>query len=101
VSEKGEFGVTLEIKDPKTGKILGTDAMRLKPGAPRGTTYYFKSPMTLPEGATVAYTLASTAKSGKVWQAAGTTVVRTLAPDYNAGFAPVLLVIDDDLAEKK
>jgi hypothetical protein len=98
---KGEYAITVEIKDPKSGRVLGKDTIGQKPGAPRGRTHLFTAPMSLPEGATVGFTLTATAKSGKVWQVSGTTVVRTVTRDYNAGFSPALLFIADDLAEKK
>ena len=91
----------MEITDPKTGKVLGKDVTGQKPGAPRGRTYLFSAPMSLPEGATVGFTLTAQAKSGKAWQVAGTTVVRTVSLDYAAGYSPALLFIADDLAEKK
>ena len=40
-------------------------------------------------------------KAAKDWQVSGTTVVRTVTLDYNAGFSSALLFIADDLAEKK
>ena len=98
---KGEYAISVEITDPKTGKLLGKATTSQKPGAPRGSTYLFSAPISLPEGATVGFTLTAQAKSGKAWQAAGTTVVRTVALDYSAGFAPALLFFADDLAEKK
>ncbi len=98
---KGEYAITIEITDPKTGKVLGKDAISQKPGAPRGRTYMFSAPMSLPEGATVGFTLTAQAKSGKVWQVSGTTVVRTVSLDYAAGYSPALLYIADDLSEKK
>jgi hypothetical protein len=100
-NDKGDYGIAVEITDPKSGKPYGKDTIYAKPGAPRGRTYYFSAPMSLPEGATVGYTLTARAKNGKIWQVSGTTVVRTTMLDYNAGFAPVLLFLADDLAEKK
>lgn len=101
IDAKGEYGMALEVTDPKTGKLLGKHTIGARPGAPRGRTYVFSAPMSLPEGATVGFTLTARAKSGKVWQVTGTTVVRTVALDYNGGFAPALLLIADDLMEKK
>jgi hypothetical protein len=100
-NDKGDYGITVEITDPKSGKPYGKDTIWAKPDAPRGRTYYFSAPMSLPEGATVGYTLTAKAKNGRLWQAAGTTLVRTTLLDYNAGFAPVLLFIADDLMEKR
>jgi hypothetical protein len=100
-NDKGDYGITVEITDPKSGKPYGKDTIYAKPGAPRGRTYYFSAPMSLPEGATVGYTLTARARNGKIWQVTGTTVVRTTMLDYNAGFAPVLLFLADDLTEKK
>lgn len=99
-NDKGDYGITVEITDPKSGKPYGKDTIWAKPGAPRGRVYYFGAPMSLPEGATVGYSLTAKAKNGKIWQVAGTTVVRTTGLDYNAGFAPVLLFLADDLMEK-
>ena len=89
-NDKGDYGIAVEITDPKSGKPYGTDTIWAKLGAPRGRTYYFSAPMSLPEDATVGYSLTAKAKNGKVWQVAGTTVVRTTMLDYTFLVDPIL-----------
>jgi len=54
--------------------------------------------MSLPEGATVRYTLTAKAKNGRTWTATGTTQIWTTNLAYESGFEPVILRIEEDLA---
>jgi hypothetical protein len=96
-NEKGEYKIAVEFGDPKTAKPLGKEAVWTKPGPGRGKRHAFGRHLELPEGSTLSYTLTATGKSGKTWQATGTTQVWTTMLSYDGGFAPALLFVADEL----
>jgi hypothetical protein len=57
--------------------------------------------MSLPEGATVMYTLTARARNGKGWAATGTTQVWTTSLASDGGFEPVILRFGEDLAPQR
>ncbi|MCX7028564.1 MAG: cadherin-like beta sandwich domain-containing protein, partial [Spirochaetes bacterium] len=97
LNAKGDYGVEVTITDPASGKILGRDTVWAKPGLPRGQALTFTKPMSLPEGATVKYTLAAKAKNGQGWAASGTTQIWTTNLAYEGGFEPVILQFAEEL----
>jgi hypothetical protein len=72
-----------------------------KPGPGRGRRFGFGQSLVLPEGSMVSYLLAAKSKSGRNWQAVGISQVWTTMLRYDGGFAPALLFLSDDLAEKR
>jgi hypothetical protein len=96
----GEYGVVVTFTDA-AGKVLATDTVWTKPGLPRSHVFEFSKVLSLPEGATVKYTLAAKAKSGKTWTASGSTQIWTTNLAYEGGFEPVVLSITDDLVAPK
>ena len=97
-NEKGEYGIVLEITDPATGRLLGSEKIWSRPGLSRGHTFSFEEVIEFPEGAVVRYAFTARARNGRVWQAAGTARVWTTKLAYDAGFMPVLFFLVDDLA---
>jgi hypothetical protein len=97
---KGEYGVEVVFTDA-AGKVLATDTVWTKPGLPRNHVFEFSKALSLPEGATVKYTLTAKAKSGKSWTASGSAQIWTTNLAYEAGFEPVVLLITDDLVPPK
>jgi hypothetical protein len=100
LNAKGEYGVVVTFTDA-AGKVLATDTVWTKPGLPRSHVFEFSKVLSLPEGATVKYTLVAKAKSGKGWTASGSTQIWTTNLAYEAGFEPVILRITDDLVAPK
>jgi hypothetical protein len=98
---KGEYAISVQILDAGTGAAIGTATVSTKPGQGRSRTLSFASGLTAPEGTTVKYVLSARAKNGKVWSATGTTAVWTTTMRYPAGFQPVLILVEDDLAPEK
>jgi hypothetical protein len=98
LNAKGEYGIEVTITDPSSGKVLGRDTVWNRPGLPLGRVLTFSRPMSLPEGATVKYTLTAAARSGREWSAAGTTQVWTTKLAYDGGFEPVVLQFSEILA---
>jgi hypothetical protein len=96
----GEYGVQVVFTDA-AGKVLATDTVWTRPGLPRSHVFEFSKALTLPEGATVKYTLTAKAKSGKSWTASGSTQIWTTNLAYESGFEPVILRITDDLVPPK
>ena len=96
-NEKGESGVSVEIADPNTGAVLSRETGWIRPGP--GRLFSFGRPLQLPEGAQVAYRLSAKARGGKTRLASGTAQVWTTALAYEGGYAPVLLLVDDELQE--
>ncbi len=98
LNTKGEYGIEVTITDPKSGRTLGKDTVYAKPGNVRNPYFAFSRPMTLPEGATVKYTLTARARNGVNWTASGTTQVWTTNLDSRDGFEPVILRFGEYLA---
>jgi len=98
LNSRGEYGIEVTITDPSSGKVLGQDTVWTRPGLPRGRVLAFSRPMSLPEGATVKYTLTAAARSGRGWTATGTTQVWTTKLAYDGGFEPVVLQFAETLA---
>jgi hypothetical protein len=96
-NDKGEYGIEVQLKDSKTAKPLGQDLVWTKPGPARGRRFAFSRALELPEGSTLTYLLSAKGKSGKIWQATGTTQVWTTMLSYDGGFAPALLFVADEL----
>jgi hypothetical protein len=101
LNPKGEYGVELTITDPASVKVLDKDTVWSKPGLPRSHVFVLSRPMSLPEGATVKYTLAARAKNGRGWAASGTTQIWTTRLAYEGGFEPVILQIEEDLEPER
>jgi hypothetical protein len=101
MNEKGEYPIAVQLSEAKTAKLLGGDTVWTKPGAVRGRRFAFGRSLVLPEGSTLSYLLTANGRSGRIWQAAGTTQVWTTMPSYEGGFAPALLFLADDLTEKR
>ena len=101
LNTKGEYGVEVIITDAATGRILAQETVWDKPGLPRGHVFTFSRPISLPEGATVKYTLTAKAKNGKGWIASGTAEIWTTRLDDGGGFEPVVLQFGEDLRPSK
>jgi hypothetical protein len=100
LNAKGEYGVQIVFTD-SAGKVLASDTVWTKPGLPRSHVFPFTKPLSLPEGATLKYTLTAKDKNGRGWTATGTVQVWTTKPAYPSGFEPVVLRIGDDLVPPK
>ncbi len=100
-NEKGEYPIAVQLTDAKTAKLLGADTVWTRPGPGRGRRFGFGQSLVLPEGSMLTYLLAAKGKSGRNWQAAGISQVWTTMLSYDGGFAPALLFLSDDLAEKR
>jgi hypothetical protein len=92
--------VEVIITDAATGRVLLQETVWSKPGLPRSHVFTFSKPVTLPEGATVKYTLTAKGKNGKGWTASGTAEVWTTNLDAGGGFEPVVLQFGEDLRQK-
>lgn len=101
LNTKGEYGVEVIITDTATGRTLAQDTVWNKPGLPRGHVFTFSRPISLPEGATVKYTLMARAKNDKGWIASGTAEIWTTRLDDGGGFEPVVLQFGEDLRPSK
>ncbi|HTZ50949.1 MAG TPA: cadherin-like beta sandwich domain-containing protein [Spirochaetia bacterium] len=95
---KGAVGISVQLLDPASGRSYGTANVRSVPGSRRDADLPLDQPILVPEGATVKYVLAATARSGKTWTAEGSAPAWTTEPAYPAGFQPVTLQVSDDLA---
>jgi hypothetical protein len=96
-NDKGEFGITVELYDSSSGRLLAKDTVWNRPGLPRGQRFGFSQAIELNEGSTVRYVLTARERNGRVWQSSGTTTVWTTQPAYPAGFEPATLFVADDL----
>ena len=101
LDKKGEYGVEVIITDAATGRVLAQDTVWGKPGLPRGHVFTFSKPISLPEGATVKYTLAAKAKNGQGWTASGTAEIWTTRITDEGGFEPVVLQLGESLKPPK
>ena len=90
---KGEDGVAVTIADAATGKILVQDTVWSKPGLPRSHVFTFSKAVSLPEGATVKYTLTAKGKNGTGWTASGTAEVWTTRLDDGGGLIADVVAI--------
>ena len=95
---KGEYGISIEIADAKTGRSYGKDTVWRKPGLARGQALRFTAAIGVPEGAVVGYVLTAQARNGRTWSATGQAQVWTTMLRYEGGFEPVLLPVSDELA---
>jgi hypothetical protein len=98
INEKGEYGITVELKDAASGRSLVKELVWSKPGLARGHVFAFGRAAELPEGSKLSYVLSVQAKNGRMWQAAGTTQLWTTRLEYKGGFQPALLLLADELA---
>jgi Cadherin-like beta sandwich domain len=95
---KNESEIQIQVVDAKTGASYGMETVWRKPGVARGQSFAFTSPLSVPEGSAVAYTLTARAVNGRIWTAAGQGEVWTTRLRYEGGFEPVLLPIADALS---
>ncbi len=70
LNQNGEYGVEV-VLTTSAGQVLAQDTVWTKPGLPRSHVFPFTKVLSLPEGATVNYTLTAKAKSGKGWSVSG------------------------------
>jgi len=96
-NDKGEYGITVELSDPATGRLLAQDTVWNRPGLARGHVFGFGRRIELPEGTPVRYLLTARARNGRTWQSSGQTVVWTTMLEYAGGFQPAVLFVGDDL----
>ena len=101
LNAKGEYAVEVTLSDPASGRVLGTATVYARPGFGRSSMLAFSRPMSLPEGATVKYSLTAKARNGKGWAASGTTQVWTTTPAPTGGFEPVILRFGERLAPQR
>jgi hypothetical protein len=100
LNQNSEYGVEV-VLTTSAGQVLAQDTVWTKPGLPRSHVFPFTKVLSLPEGATVNYTLTAKAKSGKGWSVSGTTQIWTTNLAYETGFEPVILRIADELVPAK
>jgi hypothetical protein len=97
-NSKGEYGVTFELVDARTGVSYGKDIIWSRSGQGRDQALSLTKPIRVPEGAAVKYFLTAVASNGKVWRASGSTQVWTTLVNYPSGFQPVIPLLSDDLS---
>ena len=97
-NERGEHGITVELSESTSGRVLAQDTVWNRPGLARGHRFAFAGSIELPEGAPIGYRLSARARNGRTWQTSGTTTVWTTMLEYSGGFKPALLFVADDLA---
>ena len=95
---QGQYQLTLELSDAKSGRILGTATAWRKPGLARGQTIAVVPAITLSEGMQVRYTLTARTADGGAWTASGLAPVWTTQLRYEGGFEPVYLPLVDSLS---
>jgi hypothetical protein len=95
---KGEYAVSVEVTDARSGVSYGKDTVLSAPGVGRDRTLTFGKSLAVPEGARVRYLLSAVAKNGRQWSAAGVAQIWTTLPAYPNGFLPVALNVSEDLA---
>ncbi len=95
---KNESEIQVQLADAKTGASYGADTIWRKPGVARGQSFSFTSPLSVPEGSTVTYTLTARAANGRTWTATGQGEVWTTRLRYEGGFEPVVLPMSDALS---
>jgi hypothetical protein len=97
-NSKGEYSISVEITDARTGFSYGKDAVSSPPGVGRDRALAFGKSIQVPEGAVAKYILTAKAKNGRLWTATGTAPVWTMLLNYPSGFQPVALAVSEDLA---
>jgi Cadherin-like beta sandwich domain len=93
--------VILEVSDPSTGKVLGSENINSRVHWRQGVLVSLSQQLVLPEGATVRFAAKGLAKGGAPWQTTGTARVWTVGIDPQGGQGQAVLFGIDDRAPVK